>query len=77
MPAIGARVHTGYPCGMPSGNEWMIIVLIALVVFGGSQLPKIARNLGTAQKEFKKGLAESKAEEAKEKQTVDKSTDEA
>ncbi|MEI2640466.1 MAG: twin-arginine translocase TatA/TatE family subunit [Microthrixaceae bacterium] len=62
---------------MPSGNEWMIIVLIALVVFGGSQLPKIARNLGTAQKEFKKGLAESKAEEAKEKQTVDKSTDEA
>lgn len=45
-----------------SGNEWLIVALVALVIFGGSQLPKIARNLGSAQKEFKKGLAESKEE---------------
>ncbi|MCB1255671.1 MAG: twin-arginine translocase TatA/TatE family subunit [Microthrixaceae bacterium] len=44
------------------GNEVLIVVILALVIFGGSQLPKIARNLGSAQKEFKKGLAESKAE---------------
>lgn len=45
---------------MMSGNEWAIVILVALVIFGGSQLPKIARNLGSAQKEFKKALAESK-----------------
>ena len=29
---------------------------MVLVLFGGSQIPKLARNLGQAQKEFKKGL---------------------
>lgn len=44
---------------MFGGNEWLIIVIIALVLFGGSQLPKLARNVGQAQKEFKKGIAEA------------------
>lgn len=38
------------------GNETIIIALVVLVLFGGSQIPKLARNLGTAQKEFKAGL---------------------
>jgi len=40
---------------MPSGSEWLIIGVIVLLLFGGSQLPKLARSLGEAQKEFKKG----------------------
>ena len=47
---------------MPSGAEWIIVLVIVLVVFGGSQLPKVARNLGKAQSELKKGLAEGAAE---------------
>ena len=43
---------------MPSGSEWIIVLVIVLLVFGGSQLPKLAKNLGKAQKEFKDGLAE-------------------
>ena len=43
---------------MPSGPEWIIVLVVVLVIFGGSQLPKLARNLGKAQKEFKDGLAE-------------------
>jgi sec-independent protein translocase protein TatA len=39
-------------------QELVIILVIALVLFGGSQLPKLARNLGKAQKEFKDGLSE-------------------
>ena len=35
-----------------------LVLLVVLVVFGGSQVPKLARNLGQAQKEFKKGLDE-------------------
>jgi sec-independent protein translocase protein TatA len=40
------------------GPELMIILVIVLVLFGGSQLPKLARNLGRAQKELKEGMEE-------------------
>ena len=39
-------------------QELLIVAIIGLVLFGGSQLPKLARNLGRAQKELQKGLAE-------------------
>jgi sec-independent protein translocase protein TatA len=39
-------------------SELIIVLVIVLLVFGGSQLPKLAKNLGKAQKEFKAGLAE-------------------
>lgn len=39
--------------------EIILIVVVILVLFGGSQLPKLAKNLGKAQKEFKDGLAEA------------------
>jgi sec-independent protein translocase protein TatA len=46
--------------------ELLIVLAVILVVFGGSQVPKLARNLGQAQKEFKKGLDEGgKADPAK------------
>jgi sec-independent protein translocase protein TatA len=48
---------------MFGGQEWIIIVIVALVLFGGSQIPKLARSLGQAQKEFKSGLAEGKSED--------------
>ncbi len=38
-------------------SEIMIILVLVLVVFGGSQLPKLARNLGKAQQEFKSALS--------------------
>jgi sec-independent protein translocase protein TatA len=44
------------------GGDGLIVLVIALVVLvGGSQLPKIARNVGTAGKEFRK--AQQEAEE--------------
>ncbi|MFM2184089.1 MAG: hypothetical protein RJB61_2383 [Actinomycetota bacterium] len=39
-------------------QELIIVLVIVLIVFGGSSLPKLAKNLGKAQKEFKEGLAE-------------------
>jgi sec-independent protein translocase protein TatA len=38
--------------------ELIIVLVIVLVVFGGAKLPKLARSLGEAQKEFKKGSDE-------------------
>ena len=44
--------------GSFGSGELIIVLIIVLLVFGGSQLPKLAKNLGKAQKEFKDGLAE-------------------
>jgi sec-independent protein translocase protein TatA len=38
--------------------ELLIILLVVLLLFGGAKLPKLARSLGQAQKEFKDGVAE-------------------
>jgi sec-independent protein translocase protein TatA len=45
------------------GPDGLIIIAVIVVVllFGGSQLPKLARGLGSASHEFKKGLAEGDA----------------
>jgi sec-independent protein translocase protein TatA len=39
----------------------IVLVVVVLVLFGGTQIPKLARSLGSAQSEFKKGLAEGQA----------------
>jgi sec-independent protein translocase protein TatA len=46
-------------------QELIIILVIVLVLFGGSKLPQLARNLGQAQKEFKTGLDESENDDVK------------
>ena len=38
--------------------ELLIILLIVLLLFGGAKLPKLARSMGEASREFKKGLGE-------------------
>jgi sec-independent protein translocase protein TatA len=43
---------------VPSGPEWIIVLVVILVLFGGAKLPSLARSLGQAQNEFKKGLRE-------------------
>ena len=47
--------------------ELLIILVVVLVLFGGSKLPKLARSLGQAQNEFKKGTAERGPDEEQER----------
>ena len=46
------------------GPELIIVLVVVLVLFGGAQLPKLAKNLGTAQKEFKKAMDEGKSDDS-------------
>jgi sec-independent protein translocase protein TatA len=43
----------------------LIVLAIVLLLFGSAKLPKLARSLGEAQKEFKKGVDEGKADDGK------------
>jgi sec-independent protein translocase protein TatA len=62
------------------GPELLIIAAIILVLFGGAKLPQLARSLGSAQREFKKGLNgdDDKAKNANSQSsnTVDASAEE-
>lgn len=43
--------------------ELIIILVVVLLLFGANRLPKLARSLGKAQREFKKGVDESATDE--------------
>ena len=47
--------------------QLLILLLIAFALFGGAKkIPELARSLGKAKNEFKKGLAEGEKESASE-----------
>ena len=47
-------------------TELIIILVIVLLLFGGAKLPKLARSLGEASKEFKKGIDNNDKEDSKD-----------
>jgi sec-independent protein translocase protein TatA len=44
--------------------ELIIILVIVLLLFGTTRLPKLAKSLGEASREFKRGTEERESEEA-------------
>ena len=48
----------------PSLAQILIIVAVAVVLFGAKKIPELARSIGKAKGEFKKGLLEGEKEEA-------------
>ena len=55
-----------------AGPDLLIIVGIIVLLFGSSQLPKLARSLGQASKEFKKGISDEENDDAGGTETKDK-----
>ena len=54
--------------GMPGGIEWIVILIVALLIFG-KRLPEVMRSMGKGIVEFKKGVkgVEDDVEDAIEK----------
>jgi sec-independent protein translocase protein TatA len=46
------------------GPDVIIVIVVVLVLFGGSQIPKLARGVGQASKEFRKAAEEVEAKTA-------------
>ena len=55
---------------MPSGYEWILVILAIVLLFGGRKIPELMKGLGQGMREFKKakdeGVAE-KEDDSKEK----------
>lgn len=66
--------------GPLGGWEILVILVVVLLIFGSSRLPKIARGLGESTRELKKGFQDlkddiesDKADDASSKKTEHKS----
>jgi sec-independent protein translocase protein TatA len=59
--------------GIPGGPELLVILFIAVLLFGANKIPKLARSSGEAIGEFQKGReeVEQELEEMREKASVD------
>jgi sec-independent protein translocase protein TatA len=59
--------------GLPGTTEWIIILIIALLIFG-SRLPKVMRSMGQSVNEFKRGMNEMIDEDQRQEEaaTADK-----
>jgi TatA/E family protein of Tat protein translocase len=42
----------------------IVVIVVAVLIFGGAAIPKLARNLGSAKTEFEKGLKTAKSKDA-------------
>ena len=57
------------------GTELLVILALALLLFGGTKLPSLARGLGQSIKEFKKASRdETEEEKAEAKKPADPGT---
>jgi sec-independent protein translocase protein TatA len=48
----------------------IVLVVVVAVLFGGTQIPKLAHSLGSARREFKKGLDETSVDGSVDKVEV-------
>lgn len=44
--------------GWVGGYEWILIILVVLLLFGGRKIPELMRGLGKGIREFKDGVKE-------------------
>lgn len=43
-----------------SGQDWLIVAFIVLVLFGGAKIPQLMRGVGRGISEFQEGIKEGK-----------------
>jgi sec-independent protein translocase protein TatA len=49
-------------------TELLIVLAVVLLLFGSTRLPKLAKSLGQASKEFRKGVDEGHEDDGETKQ---------
>ena len=41
---------------LPAGGEWVVIALVALLIFGGKKIPELMHGVGKGIRSFKEGM---------------------
>ncbi len=49
---ILSNVNNVFLLSMPGGSEWILIILVVLLMFGGRKIPELMRGVGRGIREF-------------------------
>jgi sec-independent protein translocase protein TatA len=74
LEASTTKEGTVLLAGLDGPDGIIVIVVVLVLVFGGSAIPKLARNLGSAKTEFEKGLKSAKSKDTSTDTSTDAST---
>lgn len=66
-------MNTVFITAMIAGYQWLIILLIILLLFGGKKIPELMKGVGKGVRAFKEGMNE--AEDVQSSTTTHKSAD--
>ena len=45
-------LNTVFLLSMPGGSEWILIILVVILMFGGKKIPELMRGIGKGMREF-------------------------
>jgi sec-independent protein translocase protein TatA len=48
--------------GMPGGSEWIVIILVVILLFGGKKIPELMKGIGKGIREFNDAKSNVKSE---------------
>ncbi|MBX3454322.1 twin-arginine translocase TatA/TatE family subunit [Ferrovibrio sp.] len=54
--------------------HWLLVLVVILILFGAGKLPKVAGDLASGIKNFRKGMKEEPGDEAKDSATIQQQT---
>jgi sec-independent protein translocase protein TatA len=55
--------------GLPGGMEWVLIIVVILIFFGGRKIPELMKGLGSGIREFKQAASGQNAENSDDKKS--------
>lgn len=59
---IQTNLNSIFLFGMPGGSEWILIILVVLLMFGGKKIPELMRGVGRGIREFNDAKTNVKTE---------------
>lgn len=49
---ITSSLNSTFLLSMPGGSEWILIIIVVLLMFGGKKIPELMRGVGRGMREF-------------------------
>ena len=62
MTAITSKFLSVFLIGMPGGSEWIVIILVVILLFGGKKIPELMKGIGKGIREFNDAKSNVKSE---------------
>ena len=59
---IHSILNSIFLLSMPGGSEWILIILVVLLMFGGKKIPELMRGVGRGIREFNDAKSNVKSE---------------